>query len=259
MKKKLAGTMFVYNAVSQDYCFTESVKSLLEFCNAVYIVNAGSTDATNEAIYKLMWDNENISVHSTSNQEWHRHKGKEKLSHFTNIAIEMAEKDGFEYVFNLQADEIVHESSYKYIEEAIMSGTDSFMSKRINLWGSPFTMLDVPQHRKPCSTEIVRLAKSSYRAYDDAESLGDTQNGSFVNTKYLEDIRIYHMGFVRDRKIHPNKIRHMQAEVFNVGVDTKLDGMEVFDPYAWFSKEDLKPISEPLPQLIQTWALQRMY
>lgn len=253
MKKKLAGTIFCYNAVSQDYCLEESVKSLLEFCDGVYIVNAGSTDDTNMVIYKLMWDNENISVHSASNQEWNRYQGKEKLSYFTNMAIGMAERDGFEYVFNLQADEIVHESSYPYIEKAIKTDAAGFLVKRINLWGTPFTALDVTQDRKPCSTEIIRLTKSNYRAYDDAESIAAPANDLFLN-----DIRIYHMGFVRDRKIHPAKIRHMQAEVFGVGVDPKLEGMEVFDPYKWFGEEDFKPIEEPLPRLIQKWALQRM-
>lgn len=253
MSKKLAGTIFCYNAVSQDYCLEESVNSLLGFCDCVYIVNAGSTDSTNLIIYKLLLENENIATSSRSNQEWHRHEGKEKLSYFTNIAIEMAERDGCEYIFNLQADEIVHESSYPYIRQAIETGGEGFMVKRINLWGTPFTALDVTHNRKPCSTEINRLAKSCYRAYDDAESLAAPANISFLN-----DIRIYHMGFVRDRRIHPAKIRHMQAEVFRVGVDPKLEGMEVFDPYKWFSEEDLKPITEPLPAVIQKWALQRM-
>lgn len=253
MKKTLAGTIFCYNATSQDYCLEESVNSLLEFCDGIYIVDAGSTDETKEVIFRLLWKHENIWYHSGSNQEWHRHAGKEKLSHFTNIAIEAAERDGFEYVFNLQADEIVHEVSYPYIKEAVKTGVDAFMVKRINLWGNPYLALNVPQHRKPCSTEIVRLAKSNYRTYDDAESIAAP-----ASLSYLNDIRIYHMGFVRDRKIHPAKIRHMQAEIFQIGVDPRLEGMEVFDPYKWFGEEDLKPIEEPLPKIIQKWALERM-
>jgi hypothetical protein len=66
------------------------------------------------------------------------------------------------------------------------------------------------------------------------------------------------MGFVRDRRIHPLKIKEMQGNIFQCGVDEKLNGMEVFDSTKWFSPEDLKPIDEPLPKIIQNWALARM-
>ena len=66
------------------------------------------------------------------------------------------------------------------------------------------------------------------------------------------------MGFVRDKKKHVEKIKHMQAEVFRVGVDPKLEGMEVFNGEKWFDyKKDLIPIGEPLPAIIQQWAKER--
>jgi len=56
---------------------------------------------------------------------------------------------------------------------------------------------------------------------------------------------------------------YMQKYVFNLGYfDPRFqhdldhnDGK--FDPYTRFSKDDLLPISEPLPKIIQSWAAAR--
>lgn len=255
--KKLAGTLFVYNGESQDYCYLQAIQCLLDFCDAVYVVDAGSTDSTVQKILTTQLDNrEKLILVPLETEHWNGQHGKEKLNYFTNIAIDWAEKDGYEWQFNLQADEIVHESSYQWIRLAVGScASSAYMCSRINLWASPYLQLNVPQERKPCSTEIVRLATTNYRSYGDAESLQVDK----VSTEYLPHIRIYHMGFVRKREIHPAKIRHMQGEVFKVGIDSKLNGMEIFDPYAWFSPQDLKLIEEPLPKLIQPWAEDRTY
>jgi glycosyltransferase involved in cell wall biosynthesis len=254
MPKSLAGTLFVYNGKSQDYCYLEAIRCLQELCDFVIVCDAGSTDGTRERLRKLQQKVGWLALIECEKGEWESQRGKEKLNHFTNKAIEMAEFMGFDYQFNLQADEIIHEDSYPYIREAIELDQEAFQCRRINLWGSPFTRLNVPQNRLPCSEVILRLAKTHCRSYGDAESL---QSGT-CSMDYINKIRLYHMGFVRDRKIHPDKIRHMQKDVFLLDPDKKLEGMEVFDPWKWFDREDVIPIGEPLPKLIQKWALDRM-
>jgi len=66
------------------------------------------------------------------------------------------------------------------------------------------------------------------------------------------------MGFVRDKKVHPQKIKHMQEEVFKMDSDKKLVGMEVFNSFAWHDVDDLDNIPYPLPKLIEKWALNRL-
>lgn len=256
MAKTLAGTLFVHNGISQDYTVSESIKSLLEFCDHVVLVDVGSTDKTNDLVsaYKR-FKPEQITAIFLSEDDWHSQKGKYKLSYFTNIAIECAESKGYDYVFNLQADEVVHERSYNRIREAIESDSEGVLVGRVNLWGSPYTYLNVPQNRQPCSTVVCRLAKSNYRAYDDAESINAQAIPNFI-----DQITIYHMGFVRDRNVMVNKIRHMQADVFQITPDAKLEGMEVFDPWVWFDKhKDVSVIEEPLPKVIKEWAKERVY
>jgi hypothetical protein len=247
MSKTLGGTLFIRNGIKYDYCFIEALRCLQEFCDKVVVYEVGSDDNTNMAIRAYL-DGKTTIIHRPNSwwQQLDEEYGKEKLSICTNHAIEELDTD---YVFNLQGDEIVDPKSYSWIRKAVDEGAEGYLCKRINLWKDPYHQLNVPHHRKPCSTEILRLAKTCYRAYDDAESIAAP-----CESKYVDLIKIWHMGFVRKREIHPAKIREMQGNIFKCGVDAKLDGMEVFDSTKWFTDEDLIPIEDELPPLIQQWA-----
>lgn len=251
---KLAGTTFIRNGIEFDYHFEETIQCLLEFCDHVFVVDAGSDDGTTIVLRESYKINERITLIELKKEEWFAQTGKEKLSYFTNIAVDAARESGYDYHFYLQCDEIVHEKSYKYIREAIESGHEGFMVTRHNLWGSPYRVLNVAHDRKPCSTEIIRLAKTNCIAVDDAESLNAQANFGFVNK-----IEIYHMGFVRDIKVMKNKIHNMQVNVFGMAEhDGRLDISDTFNPWLWFDKEeDTKIIEKPLPLIIREWAAVR--
>lgn len=249
MSKRLGGTQFVIDGCKYDYCFAESIRSLQEFCDEVVVVDAGSKDGTVEILKTL--ENEKTKIIYLDREEWDSLHGWAKLNHFSNKAI--AELTT-EWNFYQQSDEVVHESCYKAIKEAVEYGTaEAYLVQRINLWNTPFQKLNVQGNRNPCSTQIIRLAKSQYMTGGDAESIYAP-----ASSAYLDRIRLYHFGFVRDKKVHADKIRNMQSQVFEVPVDTKLEGMTDFDPTKWFSDSDLEPVSEPLPHLMQRWALDRL-
>jgi hypothetical protein len=249
MNRTLGGSLFIRNGEKFDFCYKEAIRCLLEFCDRVAVCVVPTDDNTASGVYDTLVGRGIIRY--VSNIEWEHMQfhGKHRLSIFTNYAIEMLDTD---YVFNLQGDEIVDPSSYEWIRRAIQEGQEGYLCSRVNLWSSPYTQLNVPHARKPCSTEIVRLAKTCYRAYDDAESIAAP-----VDSKFLDKIKIWHMGFVRKREVHPAKIREMQSNIFRCGVDEKLTGMEVFDSTKWFSPDDLIPIQGELPPLIQKWAKER--
>jgi hypothetical protein len=248
MSKTLGGSLLIKDGIKFDYCFIESIRCLIELCDKVAICYVESDDGTLDAIYENVINyKNNVQIIQRPLSEWEelKHLGKERLAYFTNLAIEQLDTD---YVFNLQSDEILSPESYGYIRRAISEGGEGYLATRINLWKDPFHMLNVPHHRKPCSTQINRLTKTCYRAYDDSESIA-----SPTSDKYLDKIKIWHYGFVRKKEVHPEKIRNMQQNIFLVDPDKKLEGMNDFEWDRWFSEDDLLPVTEEHPPLIREW------
>ena len=112
-------------------------------------------------------------------------------------------------------------------------------------------MLDVPQSRKPVSTQICRLTKTNYLSVDDAESINCPASLDFINL-----ISVWHMGFIRNPKKHIAKIKEIQKNIFKMdNYDSRADLKEEFDWKDWgFTEDDLIPISKPLPIYVQEWA-----
>ena len=248
--KSIGGFLFIKDGDLYDYSYRESIKSLLEFCDQVSVCVVESKDNTVDVVNEMAASDGRMVVTYVPLSMWDEQVGKFKLAYFQNIAIEQLETD---YQYLQQADEITHESCYDTIRQAMKTNQDGFLITRINLWGSPYTQLNVPQNRKPCSSEVMRLSKRGRPTYGDGESI-DAQGVDW----FLKSIRLYHFGFVRDKKIQPAKIREMQGNIFQCGIDEKLNGMEVFDSTKWFGSEDLKPIDEPLPKIMNQWAIDRM-
>lgn len=244
MGKKLAGTLFIRNGIEFGYCFESAIKSLHGICDHVFVVDAGSTDETWDVLSKLGLVN--VTIIRCSVSDWESQKGREKLNFFTNIAINYAQQEGYEYQFNLQGDEILDPESYSYIKRAIKLGEEGYLITRMNLWGSDHTMLNVPQSRKPVSTQICRLTKTNYRSFGDAESVNCPASLDFINL-----INIWHMGFVREPKKHIAKIKEIQGNIFQMEVDKRAFLKEEFDWRDWgFEENDLIPVPKKLPEYL---------
>jgi hypothetical protein len=251
MSKTLGGFAFARNAIKYDYCAKEAIESMLEFCDMVSIAYVESEDETLNMLKSINTNGKKLVISQLDNEAWNNHRGKEKLAIFQNYAIEQLDTD---YQFLCQMDEIVHESCYDTIRQAMKTDMEGFLISRINLWGDPMHQLNVPHYRKPCSTEVIRLTKRGHPTYGDGESI----NAQAVDW-FVKSIFMVHYGFVRDRKIQPSKIREMQGNIFECGVDHKLDGMDVFDGSKWFDPEkDLKPIDFEHPKIMKDWILPRM-
>jgi len=248
---KICGVTIIRNNNKYDYCVKQCILSLLEFCNHVICCYVDSDDDT-LSILEHEIRHENFEIIYLTEKDWNFYNNEQRLNYITNIGIQKADKLGFNYVFYCQADEVVHPDSYEIIKQAINSNDEAYMIKRVNLWGSPNTMLNVIQSRLPCSNYIIRLAKVNYRTVGDAESLGVPS----CNTEYADKIKIIHYGFVRDRKIMKERSINMQDNVFNMGKDNhdkKLDMADEFVPELWFSENDLIPIDFEHPPVMKEW------
>jgi glycosyltransferase involved in cell wall biosynthesis len=247
----LGGSIFCYRGLANDYCVKEAIESLIACCDRCVLLDIGSDDGTAELMKS--YESETVKVILLTKEMWDAQKGETKLSYFANVAIEALDTD---WQICLQADEVISERSFDAIREAINNPhAEAYFVTRLNLWGNSKYYLDVPDDRKPVGQTIIRIAKTKYRSVGDAQSL----HSPIVNADYIDKIKIFHMGFIRSRYVHTEKIRYMLCEVFgHAETDKKVEAMNgVFDPFVHFTKEDLKPIPEPLPRFVQAWAESR--
>lgn len=244
----LGGIMFVKDGVKFDYCFEQSIQCLQELCDQVCILAIQSDDGTTGLALK--YQNEKTSVVILDESEWDKQHGREKLSYFQNLALSFLDTD---YYVLLQADEIIHEYSFAAIHSMLETGAEAFLVSRINLWRDCNSYLVVPGNRQPCSTQVIRIAKTKYKSVDDGESIDAPAVVDFVNY-----VMIYHYGFVRKKEVMKSKVINMQEQVFELGFhDPKLDGGDVFNSELWFSGEDLQPLAKSHPKFIQDWIINR--
>lgn len=246
--KTLGAVMFVHNGDEFDYNYRETIACMKAFADQVVILDAGSTDGT--AAECLKYEDYMTKVILKTEDEWRVQTGREKLAYFQNEAKKALDTD---YYMCIQADEILHESSFGFVREAISLELPAFMCTRFNLWLDAYHYLDVPQDRKPCSTEVIRLALTEFNSVNDGESFDCPQ----VCFDYLDKIRIYHMGFVRKPDVMKKKVISIQEDVFLTPHDARLDESNVFDHFRYFEKSDVKPIIDPLPKFVQAWAQER--
>lgn len=258
MKQQTLGSvLFVKDGDKYDYCYRESLRCLLDLSDQVVVVCVESEDDTIRECEKICISHMcNSHVIKIDRELWDATKdsGKLRLSFFSNIGIANLYTD---WVYYAQADEITDEDSFAQIREAINSPgrNESYMVRRINLWNTPYQELiaDNP----PCSNYVIRLSrnKPNVRCVGDAESLA-VENMSY---NYMDKIIVWHMGFVRDRKIMVNKVKELQQGVFNMAdYDKRLDAGEEFRPLDYFREDQLRPIHKPLPKYVQRWAEVRM-
>jgi hypothetical protein len=257
---RLGGVSFAWNAICQDYNFIETCNCLLELCDELSVV-VGGDDGTVEAFDAwVVRQNRDKTIHVRyiTKQEWDAQIGREKLSYFQNMAIERLTTPWFCLA---QADELFHQDQFETIRRAVNEADpnpniDAIFCRRLNLWKTPLLMLEVEQNRKPVSTEVVRICRSTSRSYDDGEQCLCEYPVIYGD---IDDIQLWHFGFVRDEVKHLEKIKNIQVNVFLWGdYDEKAKNCTEFQADRWFDpKKDLVYIPRQLPKFIQQWARER--
>lgn len=243
----LGGVIFIRNGEQYDYCYKEAIACLQEMCDKVVILDAGSDDGTAEIVQQ--YEDQNTMVVCLGKEEWDKQQGREKLAYFQNLALSFLDTD---YYFLLQGDEIISEKSFDAIREAMSSGGEAFYCQRVNLWKDCNSFIKVPEIRQPCSTMIVRLARTKYKSVGDGESIEAPPNMYFADR-----INIIHYGFVRNKSVMKAKVINMQENVFGIDHDPKLDKSEIFDWSLWFNENELSPLKEEHPKFIKEWIKSR--
>jgi len=233
---RLGASLFIHNGLKYDYCLKESIESVLELCDEVVVLEAESDDGTLDFLHKMSVDNPKLKVFD--------HGIWECAPHFSRLAIlanQARELLTSEWHFMIQADEVLHESSFPIIRRAIREdeGFDTFRCSRINLFRDFNHYVRFDSDRKPCNDVIVRLARQNIEAYGDAESLMPSN----VSDKHVSNILLFHYGMVRKKDCLLEKSIAMQSWFFeDRGVDPQL--VEMKAKYGEVRPEEILPNSE---------------
>ncbi len=198
---KVCGFSFVRNAVKYSFPVVESVKSILPVCDKFIISVGDSEDNTLGLIQSIGSDKLEI-IHSVWDDRLR--KGGEVLAIETNKVLDVIPEE-YEWVFYIQADEIVHEKFLDTIREAMERYADQpevegLLFRYLHFFGSFRYIADSRSwYRK--EVRVIRNDKN-IRSFRDAQGFrkGDKQ----LRVKAL-DAFVYHYGWVKHPKIMRDK------------------------------------------------------
>src|SRR5580658_507301 len=110
---RVAGFVFIRNAIKYDYPVREAISSLLPLCDEV-IVSIGSSEDDTAALVRTI-HSPILKIH---NSVWDDSllEGGEVLAVETNKAFDLVPED-MDWCIYLQADEVIHEKDYSIIRE----------------------------------------------------------------------------------------------------------------------------------------------
>lgn len=257
--RTLGGSMFIRNAVQFDYCVGEALDSLCAICDKAVILDCGSTDGTLDLLVDAEKRNANLRV--VTGADWECQNNFDRLRVLADAAKSYLDTS---WHFMLQADEVIHESSFPFIRKAVMSPNyKSYAIRRCNLFGdlNHYLRYDLDQQHKPCSDIVFRLATIENPAYGDAESL--QVDPAFLCEDYIDKITIYHYGFVRRDANSIDKILSMQSWFWGPGSNPDQRVVEMSKRgtrYEWEimkTREMLAHIPQPHPKFSAAWAEER--
>lgn len=135
-KPTISGYATTLNCIKQEYPFEQCIKSMLEFCDEVCVVDGGSTDGTWERLSDLCKSNDKIRIKQVVRDWSHpRHAVFDGMQKATARA--MCTK---EYCWQMDSDEIVHEDDAKKIGDlcrVMPKEVDILSLPVIEYWGGP--------------------------------------------------------------------------------------------------------------------------
>jgi len=132
----LSGYVTVRNANDMGYPWKACIESMLGFCNEVVVVDGGSTDNTWEELEAYSRDESRLVVKRFAIDPTHPSFAYESDGKLKARARELCTSD---YCWQMDADEIVHETDYAKIHQILMSFPkliDVIALPIIEYWGS---------------------------------------------------------------------------------------------------------------------------
>lgn len=212
--QNIAGYTYVRNGFEYGVPFIESIKSVLPVCEEFIVVVGDSTDGTREAIEAL--NSPKIKIVDTQ-WDMNLRKGGKVFAQQSNIGIDAINGD---WVFHIQADEVMHENDLPKIKEAVERYSkdlevDGLLFPFLHFWGD----YNHIQNSRRVHRNEIRVFKNRglIRAYRDSQGFrkyktidgyeSGAEPGQKLKVKFL-NAPVYHYNGVKDHLAMHNKIKN---------------------------------------------------
>lgn len=159
MEKKatVSGYTTTYNCISQDYPFEQCIRSMLNFCEEVCIVDGGSTDGTWEKLLDLVKEDSRVKIKQVT-RDWSHPR------HAVFDGMQKAEARSMcksEFCWQMDSDEIVHEEDAKKVTEICLKiprDVHIIALPVVEYWGGPEKVrIDVPPWKWRLSRNLPHI------------------------------------------------------------------------------------------------------
>ena len=191
---KISGLTILRNGMDSGYTFIETIKTLLTICDEVIVIEGYSTDNTMEALATIKSDKVKII-----RQEWNlqSNAGLE----FAKITNEGMKHCSGDYIFYLQADELIHEDECDKLRDMILSNQhNSIMFSFVHLrYDVLMRVKELPENK---ARRVVRNLNTIYSSGDAFDFAGT------VNPGIDSGIIVYHAGYIFPYNIVKKMINH---------------------------------------------------
>jgi len=248
----LSGFICVRNAFDLDYCFTESIRSLLDVCNEVCVCDSDSTDDTKR--YLDQWARQEPKL-TLANFPWTDPKGDPAwyVGWLSYARDHLKTKGGF--AITLDADEILHEHSYDLVRYAANNEL-VLTCHRYNFWGDASHLIP---HGECCGHAVIRVGPQKLCFPSDYP---DPRCEEMMRLAKPSNVQIMHYGFLRERSAFFRKARAVQR-IWANSYDKRLDdadkagGNWMANPNVVPWTKDLLPFTGSHPAVIIPWLQKR--
>jgi hypothetical protein len=244
---KISGFTIIKNAVLNDYPIVESIQSLLPLVDEMIVSIGDSEDDTAELIKSI--NSPKIKIHYSI---WDKsvRKGGKILALETNKAMDYISPDT-DWIFYLQADEVIHEKYYENIRVALTRFKDDqkvegLLFNYVHFYGT-YDYIGDSRKWYRCETRVIKNNRGIH-SYGDAQ--GFRKNIKEKIKVAQIDASIYHYGWVKNPV--QMKIKQKNVAAFWNDNDESLNNLlseEDFFDYSDF--DSLKKFEGSHPAVMQ--------
>lgn len=209
----ISGFSYIRNGFTYQYPFLESIQSIIGICDEFVIAVGDSTDGTREAIEAL--NNPKIRIIDTVWDEQMRIGGK-IFAQQANIALDACTGD---WLFHIQADEMIHENDLPTIQRAIQQADpdpriDGILFDFLNFYGS-YDYVNGTRYQHFKEIRIFRRGRDvfsyrdsqGFRKYPNQQARAQNYKGDKLIVREVH-VPVYHYSYVRPPKSMNQKSRY---------------------------------------------------